>query len=329
MKKAIATLVVFGLILSISSCSGDKYKKVVPGDEPPAAGDTAENPSEDKNAGDDTNTPANKNTDSTVQEQQPEQVEEQQPPQDNQPVIIGDLPSGLSNEAISSWMPAVRKDHTPPALNSKYKNLLDKYNGYFSGTPGSNTIYLTFDEGYEYKFTPRILDILKANDVKATFFLVKSYIKNNPELVKRMVDEGHTVGNHTVSHPNMPNLLSQKGVDAVAKELTDTADYFKEITGKDMPKFYRPPEGVWSEATLYIADSLGYKTILWGIAHRDWDVNNQPGKEAALKVVNDRYYDGAIILLHPQSQSNTEALDEIIKSLKSKGYNLAPLSEIK
>ncbi len=240
----------------------------------------------------------------------------------------GDVLSDISNKAIGNWMPARAKNHAVPSLNSGYKSIFEKYNCYFTGDTSSKVIYLTFDEGYEYKYTPTILDILKENNVKANFFVVKSYIKNNADLVKRMVSEGHIIGNHTTTHPNMPALYAKSGKAAVIKELTDTADYFKEVTGQDMPKFYRPPEGVWSEATLYITNEMGYKTILWSMAHRDWDVNKQPGKEASYNFVDENYHNGAILLLHPQSQSNTEALDSIIKNLKSKGYEFKPLTEI-
>jgi peptidoglycan-N-acetylmuramic acid deacetylase len=331
MKKVIAALIIAVMVVSISACS-NKYKKTIPPDNSSVKEDVKE-PSSETNTSDaqvddkDLETKKNDTTtgDSNVIEEKSEKPNEEV----KEEAKIDNIPKGLSNEAISSWMPARNKEHKVPVLNSKYKNILDKYDGYFVGDTSSKVIYLTFDEGYEYKYTGKILDILKDNDVKANFFLVKSYIKSNPELVKRMVNEGHVIGNHTVSHPNMPNLLSQKGLDAVAKELNDTADYFKEVTGKDMPKFFRPPEGTWSEALLYVTKSMGYKTILWSMAHRDWEVNNQPGREASYKFVDDYYHNGAILLLHPQSQSNTEALDDIIKNLKSKGYTFAPLTDLK
>lgn len=324
MKKIFTVLLLLIFAMLISSC-GSINKKVIPNEQAPAVSDTSNAASDtsknvtpkDNKPEENNNTPSDSPDKSSVPSEQ-----------SNVPKTIDSLPPGLSNQAISAWMPARNKEHKVPVLNPKFKNVLDKYNGYFTGDTSSKVIYLTFDEGYEYKYTGKILDTLKANDVKATFFVIKSYITKNPELVKRMVDEGHAVGNHTTSHPIMPDLLSQKGVNAVVKELTDTADCFKQVTGKDMPKLYRPPEGVWSESVLYITNKLGYKTILWSIAHRDWDVNNQPGKAASLQLINDYYHNGAIVLLHPQSQSNTEALDEIIKSLKSKGYSFEPLTAL-
>lgn len=321
MKKVTKVLAVFALILLLVSCStGIKEKS--PDSTPPVLTEkeqeSPELPVQEhlKEVEGDPELVENEDKDKD------ETAEEENPPEEVDS-------STLSNEKITSWMPARNKEHKVPVLNSKYKALLDKYGGYFVGDTSSKVIYLTFDEGYEYGLTGRILDILKANDVKAAFFATASYIKKNPDLIQRMVDEGHIVGNHTRSHPIMPDLLASKGKDAVIKELTDTEDAYREVTGTEMPKYYRPPEGAWSEATLSITNSMGYKTILWSMAHRDWDPNNQPGKKAAFDFVNTYYHNGAILLLHPQSQSNTDALQDIITNLKNNGYRFAPLSELK
>jgi peptidoglycan-N-acetylmuramic acid deacetylase len=139
-----------------------------------------------------------------------------------------------------------------------------------------------------------------------------------------MVEEGLIVGNHSSKHPSMPDVSN----DRVISEITDTANYFKEVTGADMPKFFRPPKGEWSERTLYISKALGYKTILWSMAYRDWLVDQQPGRDAAFNYVDTHYHNGAVLLLHAVSKSNTEALDNIIKSLQSKGYRFASLDEL-
>ncbi|KPU45353.1 peptidoglycan-N-acetylmuramic acid deacetylase PdaA precursor [Oxobacter pfennigii] len=245
-------------------------------------------------------------------------------PKDSIDYPIVDI-STLSNEKIVNWMPGRNKEHKVPILSSKFKNILDKYEGYFTGDTENKVIYLTFDEGYENGYTGEILDILKQKGVTAAFFVTLPYIKKNPELVKRMVDEGHIVGNHSETHPSMPDVSDEK----VLSEIKNTADYFKEITGKDMPGFFRPPMGEWSERTLYLTNSLGYKTILWSMAHKDWDTNNQPGKAATLDFVNTYYHNGAILLLHAVSKSNTEALGEIIQNLQNNGYRFAPLDELK
>lgn len=323
MKKLIAVLAIVSLLMPLVACNDNANKKVIPETTPPENKVVEQQPQlpEQKSAdaadnGEDK--PDVSNTDSREDQKIDEQKE----------VNLTDLPSDLSNEKISNWMPGRNKEHKVPMLNSKFKDPLDKYDGYFVGDTSSKVIYLTFDEGYENGYTGVILDILKANDVKAAFFVTKSYIKSNPDLVKRMAAEGHIVGNHTTTHPQMPDTLSKKGVEGVKKELNDTADYYKEITGEDMPLFYRPPEGVWSEATLYITKSMGYKTILWSMAHKDWDRNNQPGKEASYNFVDTYYHNGAILLLHAVSKSNTEALGDIIKNMREKGYRFAPLTEL-
>jgi peptidoglycan-N-acetylmuramic acid deacetylase len=340
MKRFTAVLVLFTLVLSLASCSSNINKKITPPEaQPPNVEykDSSKNsPSSQEVSKDDTEKAGQDNSsedntqpseqDNTKQSEQDKYDYESQSSSETPDTI--EAPQGLSNENISSWQPGNYKEHKVPVLNSKYKTLLDKYNGYFVGDTSSKVIYLTMDEGYEGGYTSKILDILKDNDVKATFFVVKSYIKANPELVKRMVQEGHIVGNHTTKHPNMPKVYSEKGASGVIKELTETADYFKEVTGYDMPKFYRPPEGAWSEATLYISNALGYKTILWSMAHKDWDVNNQPPAGAAYKFVDTYYHNGAILLLHPQSKTNTNDLDALIKNLKDKGYRFAPLTEL-
>ena len=222
-------------------------------------------------------------------------------------------------------MPGRNIKHETPKMSPAYKYVLDKYGGYFTGDTESKVVYLTFDEGYENGYTGKILDILKEHNVNAAFFVTKPYIKQNAELVKRMVAEGHIVANHTDKHPSMPDVSNER----VIKEIQDTDDYFKEVTGTDMPKYLRPPMGEWSERTLYITHEMGYKTILWSMAHKDWETKNQPGKEATLKFINTYYHNGAIILLHAVSESNTEALGDIIKSLQDKGYRFAPLTELK
>lgn len=229
--------------------------------------------------------------------------------------------SGLSND-LKAWWFKRNNDNLPPGAQSEIN--LSKYDAYYLGNTNEKKIYLTFDEGYEYGYTSKILDILKENNVQAAFFVTKSYIKSQPELVKRMVEEGHIVGNHTVTHPSLPS----KSNEEVEFEIIETARYFEELTGKAMDPFFRPPAGEYSERTLQITKDLGYKTIFWSMAYKDWDVNNQPGKEAAYNHVVSNHHPGAIILFHAVSSSNTEALDDIIKYLKGQGYEFASLYQI-
>lgn len=221
-----------------------------------------------------------------------------------------------------SWWFSRNKEHTPPTAQKDIN--ISQYDAYYLGDTESNVIYLTFDEGYENGYTIPILDVLKENHVKAAFFVTKSYIKNEPELVKRMVEDGHIVGNHSVSHPDLTTISD----DEIAQEIEECSNYFEEITGQKMPKFFRPPEGVYSIRTLEKTQQLGYKTIFWSFAYNDWDRNNQPGKQAAYDMVMNNYHNGSIMLLHAVSQSNAEALDSILKDLKSIGYEFKTLDEL-
>lgn len=228
----------------------------------------------------------------------------------------------LSNKSYS-WYFIRKTNHVQPGFDKTYKALLDKYNGITIGNKDKKDIFLTFDNGYENGYTSKILDILKKQKVKVAFFVQGSYIDKNPELVKRMVKEGHLVLNHTDNHPEMPSLSKDK----LTREINIVAEKYKKVTGKEMHKFLRPPSGVFSERSLARTKNLGYRTVFWSMAYKDWEVNNQPGKAVAYKHVTDNIHNGAVILLHSVSKSNTEALEDIIKELKRKGYNFKPLTQ--
>ena len=198
------------------------------------------------------------------------------------------------------------------------------YSAYYVGDTSEKVIYLTFDEGYENGYTSKILDVLKQKNVKAAFFVTESYIKSNLELVKRMQAEGHTVGNHSIKHLSSPDLSDEE----LFYEINETAWTYKKLTGFDMPKVFRPPMGEYSERTLAVAHNMGYKTIFWSFAYKDWETDNQPGKQAAYDTVMSRYHNGAILLLHAVSSSNTEALPDIIDSLTEAGYRFGTLDEL-
>ena len=183
-----------------------------------------------------------------------------------------------------SWWFKRNTENTPPSAQQDIA--IDNYDAYYLGDTQRKTIYLTFDEGYENGYSEKILDVLKEYDVKAAFFVTKSYIRDNTELIKRMVAEGHVVGNHSVTHPDMTTLTDEQ----IASEINDCAEYFKEITGQDMPHFFRPPEGVYSIHSLEQTQAQGYKTIFWSFAYGDWDVNKQPGKQAAYDMVMNNYH---------------------------------------
>lgn len=192
-----------------------------------------------------------------------------------------------------------------------------KQGGVFIGE-NEKKIYLTFDEGYENGFTPAILDTLKEKGAKAVFFVTYDYVKRNEELIVRMLNEGHEVGNHTWTHPSLPDCTSEKAHDEISK----LHDYVKEHFDYDM-KLMRPPMGEFSEETLEIASKLGYKTMLWSFAHVDWDVNNQPSEEKAYSVITEKTHNGAVYLLHAVSSANTAVLGRVIDYWRAEGYELA------
>lgn len=202
---------------------------------------------------------------------------------------------------------------------------LKKYNGYYIGDTNNKYIYLTFDEGYENGYTAKILDILKANNVKAAFFVTVPYIKSNKELVKRMADEGNLVCNHSNTHPSMAAVTNE---EKFKWELTSTEEAYKEATGYDMSKFFRPPMGRYSELSLNYTNKLGYKTIFWSLAYKDWLKDNQPNPEQAKKLILKRTHPGGIYLLHAVSKTNTDILDSLIKEWKSRGYEFKTLNDL-
>ena len=224
-----------------------------------------------------------------------------------------------------SWSFVRKKDHLPPALEKQQVDLAQKYNAIYLGDTSKKVIYLTFDEGYENGYTSKILDTLKENNVKAAFFITMPYLKNQFDLVDRMVKEGHTVGNHTVNHPSMPEVTDDKKLE---QELLELDMLFRERTGTDM-KYLRPPKGEYSERTLKISQELGYRNVFWSIAYADWDVNKQKGTEYAHKIVVDNIHNGAVLLLHAVSKDNAEALESIIKALKAQGYTFGTLDDLK
>ena len=183
---------------------------------------------------------------------------------------------------------------------------LEKLDGAYLGDTGEKVLYLTFDAGYENGYTGQILDILQKHQVKAAFFLVGNYLERNADLVRRMVNEGHIVANHTMHHPDM-SKISQK--EAFQKELQDLENLFYEVTGKSLPKYYRPPQGVYSQQNLEMAKALGYKTVFWSLAYADWDNQKQPSREYALEKLTSRVHNGAVILLHSTSKTNAKILD--------------------
>ena len=212
----------------------------------------------------------------------------------------------------------------PPSGNATVDELKE-YNAYFLDDTDEKVIYLTFDAGFENGNTPSILETLKKHKVPATFFLVGNYIKTSPDLVKQMVDEGHMVANHTYSHPDMSKISSK---ESFQKELEDLEKEYENVTGQKMKKYYRPPQGIYSEENLKMANDLGYSTFFWSLAYVDWYVDNQPSKEEAFDKLLGRIHPGALVLLHSTSQTNAEILDELLSKWKDMGYTFANLDQL-
>ena len=232
--------------------------------------------------------------------------------------------SALLHEKSENWGLGFGTEGKPPTGNASAEEL-KKYNAYFIGDTTQNTIYLTFDCGYENGNTEPILDALKKHDVKATFFVVGNFLETSPEIVKRMIAEGHTVGNHTYHHLDMSSISS---MDAFKKETQDVENLFEQITGTPITKFYRPPQGKYSESNLQMAKELGYKTFFWSLAYVDWMQDQQPSKEEAFSKLLTRIHPGAIVLLHSTSSTNAQILDELLTKWEEMGYTIKPLTEL-
>ncbi len=225
--------------------------------------------------------------------------------------------SSLDNTKVDWWIVRA-KDHQTPRANDTLAYKLEDYDAYYVGDTEEKVLYLTFDEGYEKGYTPALLDTLKANDVPAIFFVTTPYVKDNPDLIKRMVDEGHTVANHSKNHPSMPKQANNP--DVFKTEFADVETRYEEIIGEPIPKLFRPPMGHYSQKSLAMTKELGYQTIFWSFAYADFDVNKQPNPDYARKLISDNLHNGAIMLLHAVSKTNTLILDDVIKDARAQGY---------
>ena len=228
-----------------------------------------------------------------------------------------------SSAESSNWGLGFKEKGQVPSGNASI-DFLKQYNAYYVNPAGEKTIYITFDAGYENGYTPQILDALKRHNAPAAFFVVGNYVKTSPELVNRMLEEGHIVGNHTNNHPDMSKISD---MESFKKEMCDLEDSFKEATGRDIEKFYRPPQGKYCENNLKQAQELGYKTIFWSLAYVDWYVDNQPSKKEAFDKLIPRIHPGAILLLHSTSKTNSEILDELLTKYEEMGYSFGSLRD--
>lgn len=233
--------------------------------------------------------------------------------------------NSINTSADGNWGLSFQEEGMAPVANASAEYLA-KYNGYYAEDTDKKVLYITFDAGYENGNTAKILDVLKKHKVKAAFFLVGNYIESSPELVKRMVKEGHIVGNHTYTHPDMSEISTP---ESFKEELSKLEDAYKKVTGKKLQKYYRPPQGKYSEDNLRMANELGYKTIFWSLAYVDWYESDQPTKEEAFQKLVPRVHPGAIVLLHSTSKTNGEILDELLTKWEEMGYSFKSLDQLK
>ena len=226
--------------------------------------------------------------------------------------------------STDNWGLSFPTEGAAPVGNASAEALA-AYDTYFLGNTQEKVIYLTFDCGYENGYTESILDALKKHDAPAAFFVVGNMIETAPDIIRRMADEGHIVGNHTCHHPDM-SVISDRS--AFQKELDQLSDLYRETTGREMPMYYRPPQGKYNEENLQHAQALGYKTILWSLAYVDWYVDDQPTAEQAYSKLLPRIHNGAIVLLHSTSKTNAEILDDLLTKWEEMGYTFASLDEL-
>ena len=229
--------------------------------------------------------------------------------------------SSISNKKIS-WGIKRGKNHDQPDLGNENKKIINRYNGICIGNSEKKYIYLTFDCGYEAGYTEKILEILKQNDVKATFFITGHYLNTASDTVKKMIDEGHIVGNHTSDHICMPESSNEEIKDDVMELHTAVYDKF----GYEM-KYIRPPKGEYSERSIEYTNTLGYTTVMWSFAYDDWDENKQGREEYGKEKIMENLHNGEVMLLHSTSKDNSNILDECIKKIKDMGYEFKTLDE--
>ena len=227
-------------------------------------------------------------------------------------------------ELTASWGLSFRNEGECPVGNASKEDLA-QYDAVYAGSGEEKVLYLTFDAGYENGHTAQILDVLKAHKIPAAFFVVGSFVEQNPDLVRRMAEEGHIVGNHTFHHWDM-SRISDRAV--FAEELKSLADAYRRVTGQELQKYYRPPQGIYSEDNLKLAKELGYRTVFWSLAYVDWYRDDQPTPEQAFSKLLPRTHNGAVVLLHSTSSTNAAILDELLTRWEKEGYRFGTLEEL-
>lgn len=260
------------------------------------------------------------------------------PPADNKPMeVAAPIKSDsqgnyadLSNESQGWWfiVPKPLNQDVKANIDTKPKDLMSKYNGVWQKQTDEKVIYLTMDCGYEYKDnTTKILDTALEKNVKITFFVTGDFIKSHPNLVKRMYNEGHIIGNHSNKHKNEVKAVAS-GVDVLKEDLISLEKMYKELIGTDISSFMRPPEGIYSERTLAVIKDLGYRPVFWSFAYRDWETDKQPTEKEAMDKIMGQIHPGSVLLLHTVSKTNTDILGNLIDNIRDRGYRIGSLDEL-
>lgn len=232
------------------------------------------------------------------------------------------LPRVSAQGDTMNWYCKKVTDHQRPACPFD-EEMLKENDAFYLGK-NEKVLYLTFDAGYSNENVQAVADVLQKQKVTGAFFVLKHFVEADPTLTKRLSDNGNLICNHTMTHPNVSRLSSEK----IREELLGMEEVYREVTGKEMAKFFRPPEGSFHEASLQTVKKLGYKTVFWSVAYADWDNNNQPSEEEAMEKLLSRIHNGAVILLHPTSKTNAAILERLILTLKEQGYRFGSLEEL-
>lgn len=235
--------------------------------------------------------------------------------------------TSYANNSAYSWY--IKRNGALRPLIQKEQELIYKYDGYFidkkrCDKEDDKVLYLTYDAGYENGNIEKILDVMKEEDVTSAFFILDNIILKNADLVTRMINEGHLVCNHTKSHSDLTRLSDKE----IATSIVALEDIYRNATGREMAKYFRFPEGRYNEESLKCVQSLGYKTIFWSFAYADWDNKNQTSEDKAIKKILDNTHNGAVILLHPTSDTNAKILKTLIRSWRESGYRFGTLDEL-
>ena len=242
--------------------------------------------------------------------------------------ILFAVAATASSAKFDSWYCKRQKNHLRPPLDPQMSYIKD-IGGYYldekvTDDSQDKVVYLTFDAGYENGNVSRILDTLKEQEVPGAFFVLGNLIENNGDLIQRIVEEGHLVCNHTFYHKDITKLSESE----IKNEINSLSEAYSKLTGAEMPKYFRPPEGKFDRNSLEVVNGMGYKTIFWSFAYADWDNDKQPSYEYAKKKIIDNVHNGAVILLHPTSETNASVLDSVISELREMGYRFGTLDEL-